>query len=43
VPRAGVSLRGPTFSEAELADPEDALAYIAHDLSRDQSDDPLGD
>jgi hypothetical protein len=41
VHRAGVSIRGQTFSEAKLADPEDALDYIATDLQRDKSDDPL--
>jgi uncharacterized cysteine cluster protein YcgN (CxxCxxCC family) len=41
VHRAGVSIRGQTFSEAELADPEDALDYIASDLLRDKSDDPV--
>ena len=41
VHRAGVSIRGQTFSEAELADPEDALDYIANDLARDKSDDEL--
>lgn len=32
VHRAGVSVRGQTFSEAELDDPEDALDYAAGDL-----------
>lgn len=32
VHRAGVSVRGQTISEAELADPDDALAYAAPDL-----------
>lgn len=32
VHRAGVSVRGQTVSEAELADPEDALDYAADDL-----------
>jgi uncharacterized cysteine cluster protein YcgN (CxxCxxCC family) len=41
VHRAGVSVRGQTFSEAKLADPEDALDYVAPDLLRDKSDDPL--
>ncbi|MGH7024655.1 MAG: YcgN family cysteine cluster protein [Caulobacteraceae bacterium] len=29
---AGVSIRGQTVSEADLADPDDALAYMAPDL-----------
>ena len=36
---AGVSIRGETFSESQLADPEDAIDYVAHDLMRDKSDD----
>jgi uncharacterized cysteine cluster protein YcgN (CxxCxxCC family) len=32
VHRAGVSIRGQTVSEADLADPEDALDYLAPDL-----------
>jgi uncharacterized cysteine cluster protein YcgN (CxxCxxCC family) len=36
---AGVSVRGQTFSETELADPEDAIDYVAYDLTRDRSDD----
>jgi len=43
VHRAGVSIRGQTFSEDELADPEDALDYVANDLLRDKSDDPLAE
>lgn len=38
VHRAGVSVRGQTISEAELDDPEDALAYLAPDLLEDRSD-----
>jgi hypothetical protein len=38
VHRAGVSVRGQTLSEATLADPEDALDYVAEDLLRDKSD-----
>jgi uncharacterized cysteine cluster protein YcgN (CxxCxxCC family) len=38
VHRAGVSVRGQTVSEAVLADPEDALDYVAEDLMRDRSD-----
>jgi uncharacterized cysteine cluster protein YcgN (CxxCxxCC family) len=41
VHRAGVSVRGQTFSEAKLDDPEDALDYVAPDLLRDKSDDPF--
>jgi len=40
VHRAGVSVRGQTFSEDKLPDPEDALDYVAPDLLRDKSDDP---
>ncbi len=36
---AGVSVRGLTFSEAELADPEDAIDYVDYELLRDRSDD----
>ena len=43
VHEAGVGIRGQTFSEALLADPEDALDYVADDLLRDKSDDPLPD
>jgi len=43
VHRAGVSIRGQTFSEDLLADPEDALDHIANDLLRDKSNDPLPD
>jgi uncharacterized cysteine cluster protein YcgN (CxxCxxCC family) len=43
VHRAGVSVRGQTFSEDKLADPEDALDYVAPDLLRDKSDDPFDD
>ena len=32
VHRAGVSVRGETVSEATLAEPEDALDYVARDL-----------
>ena len=32
VHRAGVSVRGQTFSEDELADPEDAVDHAAYDL-----------
>ena len=39
VHRAGASVRGQTFSEAKLADPEDAIDYPAYDLLRDKSDD----
>ena len=39
VHRAGVSVRGQTISEEGLADPEDALDYVAPDLLRDKSDD----
>ena len=41
VHRAGVSVRGQTFSEDTLADPDDALHYAAPDLLRDKSDDPF--
>jgi uncharacterized cysteine cluster protein YcgN (CxxCxxCC family) len=37
--KAGVSIRGQTFSEAELADPEDAIDFVAYELTRDRSDD----
>ena len=37
--KAGVSVRGMTFSEAELADPEDAIDYVDYELLRDRSDD----
>jgi uncharacterized cysteine cluster protein YcgN (CxxCxxCC family) len=37
--KAGVSIRGQTFSEAELAHPEDAIDYADYDLVRDRSDD----
>ena len=43
VHRAGVSVRGQTVNEAELADPEDAIEYTAYDLLRDKSDDPVED
>jgi len=36
---AGVSIRGQTISEAVLADPEDALAFVARDLLDDRSGD----
>ena len=36
--RPGISVRGQTLSEATLADPEDALDYVAEDLLRDKSD-----
>lgn len=39
VHKAGVSIRGQTISEAELDEPEDALAYAAPDLMDDRSDD----
>jgi uncharacterized cysteine cluster protein YcgN (CxxCxxCC family) len=39
VHKAHVSIRGQTFPEDRLADPEDALDYIASDLLRDRSDD----
>jgi uncharacterized cysteine cluster protein YcgN (CxxCxxCC family) len=39
--RAGVGIRGQTISEAEFADPEDALDHVAYDLLRDKSDDPM--
>ena len=32
VHRAGVSVRGQTISESALADPEDALDFVAYDL-----------
>ncbi|MFN3521897.1 MAG: YcgN family cysteine cluster protein [Phenylobacterium sp.] len=35
---AGVSIRGQTFSEAELEDPEDAIDYTAWDLMEDKGD-----
>jgi uncharacterized cysteine cluster protein YcgN (CxxCxxCC family) len=38
VHRAGVSVRGQTISERTLADPEDALDYVAWDLIEDRSD-----
>lgn len=38
VHRAGVSVRGQTISETDLADPEDALDYAAWDLNEDRSD-----
>lgn len=41
VHRAGVGVRGQTFSEDLLGDPEDALDHVAYDLLRDKSDDPL--
>ena len=43
VHKAGVSIRGQTISEDTLADPEDALDYVADDLLRDKSDDPVED
>jgi uncharacterized cysteine cluster protein YcgN (CxxCxxCC family) len=42
VHEAGVSVRGQTFSEDLLADPEDALDHVAYDLLRDKSEDPVG-
>lgn len=39
VHKAGVSIRGQTINEAELDEPEDALAYAAPDLLEDRSDD----
>jgi uncharacterized cysteine cluster protein YcgN (CxxCxxCC family) len=39
VHRAGVSVRGQTISEASLADPDDALDFLAPDLLTDRSDD----
>ncbi|MDI7775395.1 YcgN family cysteine cluster protein [Asticcacaulis sp. EMRT-3] len=38
VHQAGVSIRGQTVSELALADPEDALDFIAWDLQADRSD-----
>jgi hypothetical protein len=32
VHRAGVSVRGETISETSLADPDDAILYLARDL-----------
>lgn len=40
VHKAGVSVRGQTISEAELAEPEDALEYTAWDLLLDRGEDP---
>lgn len=34
---AGVSVRGQVVSEAALADPDDALDFVAHDLLADRS------
>jgi uncharacterized cysteine cluster protein YcgN (CxxCxxCC family) len=39
VHRAGVSVRGQTVSEADLAEAEDALEFAAYDLLRDRSGD----
>lgn len=39
VHRAGVSVRGQTFPETALTDPEDAIDYPAYDLLRDKSED----
>jgi len=39
VHKAGVSIRGQTISEAELAEPEDALEYTAWDLMLDRGED----
>jgi len=36
VHRAGVSVRGQTISEAELADPDDAVDYAAWDLMEER-------
>jgi uncharacterized cysteine cluster protein YcgN (CxxCxxCC family) len=38
VHRAGVSIRGETISEDELADPEDAIQYAAWDLLEERGD-----
>ncbi len=40
VHKAGVSIRGQTFNENELAEPEDALEYAAWDLDEDRGDEP---
>jgi uncharacterized protein len=39
VHEAGVSIRGETFSEDELADPEDAVQYAAWDLLEERGRD----
>lgn len=39
VHEAGVSIRGETFSEDELADPEDAVQYTAWDLLEERGRD----
>ena len=39
VHKAGVSVRDQTISELTLANPDDALAYAAHDLLDDRGDD----
>lgn len=39
VHEAGVSIRGETFSEEELADPEDAVQYAAWDLLEERGRD----
>ena len=40
VHKAGVSIRGQTLNENELAEPEDALEYAAWDLDEDRGDEP---
>jgi len=40
VHKAGVSIRGQTINEDELAEPEDALEYAAWDLNEDRGDEP---
>jgi uncharacterized protein len=40
VHKAGVSVRNQTISETTLADPEDALDYVARDLLEDLGDEP---
>lgn len=39
VHRAGVSVRGQTISEDELAAPEDAMEFVAYDLMEERGDD----
>ena len=38
--KAGVSIRGQTINETDLAEPEDALEYAAWDLDEDRGDEP---
>jgi uncharacterized cysteine cluster protein YcgN (CxxCxxCC family) len=38
--KAGVSIRGQTINEDTLAEPEDALDYMAWELNLDRGDEP---